>query len=289
MDIQTKLADRLGPIQWLDANKGLCKCPGEHLHTTRNGRKDAMIWVESLWINCFHDHCRDICDKVSRELWADIKRGEKYDPVRPIARKPGACEQIKTVTSENGKALLERIMEKYSWVIDAHCFETKYSAEDDWKLWLTLWKENDIIWNGDVYDSGEEHKKNFRTRGQFLKEGPIGNFTSGSSYKPGAFHRTNENVQVSRYLICESDVLSHDETLCVFLFLREAMPMRMIVDAGNKSLHGWFEYPGPRSLKAVQTFLPELGFDRQTLKPSQPVRLPGVKRGERYQRCYWIE
>lgn len=285
IDVQTKLADRLGPIEWLDSTKGLCKCPGEHLHTTRTGKKDAVIYLESLWINCFHDHCRPNCEKVSRELWADIKRGAKYDTVKPLERSPDAKEQIKLATS----GLLDRIMEKYSWIVSAHGFNVLDGGEGDWKIWLALWKENDIIWNGDVFDSGEKHKNNFRTRTDFLRKGPIGNFTCGSSFKPGTFHRTNENVQTSRYLICESDKLTHDQTLATFLFLREFMPMRMIVDAGNKSLHGWFDFPSKLVLKALQVMLPALGFDRQTLKPSQPVRLPGVMRGERWQRIYWIE
>jgi hypothetical protein len=51
----------------------------------------------------------------------------------------------------------------------------------------------------------------------------------------------------------------------------------MVVDSGNKSLHGWFEM-NEKITEQQRFFLRQLGADVNTMRPSQPVRLPGAIR-----------
>jgi hypothetical protein len=55
------------------------------------------------------------------------------------------------------------------------------------------------------------------------------------------------------------------------------------VDTGGKSLHGWFDMPKKAIFDELETILPLLGCDPGLFKPSQPCRMPGVPRGEKYQ------
>lgn len=287
ISVKELIEQAVGSVQWVSENQGYCKCPGYDMHTKRHGKKDCLVYADDpIWLNCFHDSCRVVCEETASKIRSSLKEHKiTFQPYRQ-RNYPEPEKEIKAVSPK----ILTAILEKYKWVVDAGCFDERLGGEGDWKIWLLLWQDNDIVWNGDVYDSGDGHSKNFRTRKQFLEQGPLGNFTCGSAFKTGTFHRTNENVQTPRYLICESDKLTHDQTLSVFLFIRESIKLRMIVDAGNKSLHGWFDWPtSPLTLKILRTMLPEIGFDRQTLKESQPVRLPGVMRGERWQKIYWVE
>ena len=104
------------------------------------------------------------------------------------------------------------------------------------------------------------------------------------------FSRSNDNVLHRRFLVVESDVLSKDQVGAIFGFLRNdvGMPLRAIVDTGGKSLHGWFDFPKRTVFEELQIVLPQLGCDPGLFKPSQPCRLPGVRRGDQYQRLIWI-
>lgn len=67
----------LGPITWESANAGLCQCPGHHLHTTGNGKRDCMVWVNDVpTVKCFHSTCSGIIDGINHELRSRIGKAE---------------------------------------------------------------------------------------------------------------------------------------------------------------------------------------------------------------------
>jgi hypothetical protein len=62
----------LGEIQ-----DGICKCPGQHLHTSANGAKDCKVMLDGVpTIKCFHNSCAGIVAGVNHELRSQIGRAE---------------------------------------------------------------------------------------------------------------------------------------------------------------------------------------------------------------------
>src|SRR6476660_4392538 len=48
----------LGRVDWRSEVSGYCKCPGEALHTSSNGKKDCRVSVDGApTIFCFHASC----------------------------------------------------------------------------------------------------------------------------------------------------------------------------------------------------------------------------------------
>jgi hypothetical protein len=150
------------------------------------------------------------------------------------------------------------------------------------------------VWIGDVFSSGRpEHRTHFRPISEWYEIGPVmGNYTCGSSFKPGSFRRCNDNLNGHRFMVVESDTLGHDEIGAVFAFLQRRLQYEMhcIIDTAGKSLHGWFESPPNKILEnRLKAGLEVLGCDPKVFTYSQPVRVPGAWRNGKLQRLIWLK
>jgi hypothetical protein len=78
------IAERiLGPIQWQDAATGFCRCPGEHMHTTGDGKRDCRVTLDRApTLHCFHNSCAGIVAGVNHQLRAEIGKAE-WKPSQP--------------------------------------------------------------------------------------------------------------------------------------------------------------------------------------------------------------
>jgi hypothetical protein len=166
-------------------------------------------------------------------------------------------------------------------------------AEDQFRTWLKLWPAHCHVWIGDVYSSGKpEHRAHFRPIAEWYQIGPVmGNFTCGSSFKPGSFRRSNENLNGKRFLVVESDTLGKDEVGAVFAYLNARLRYNLhaVIDTAGKSLHGWFDAPRNRQAEArLKAALTAFGCDPKLFTYSQPVRVPGAWREGRLQRIIWL-
>ena len=122
--------------------------------------------------------------------------------------------------------------------------------------------------------------------------GPVmGNFTCGSSFRPGSYQRSNENLNGHRFLVVESDTLSRDEVGAIFAYLRRRLhyALHCIVDTGGKSLHAWCDAPRNKLLEnRLKAGLEVFGCDPKVFTYSQPVRVPGAWRDGKLQRLVWL-
>jgi uncharacterized protein DUF3631/VirE-like protein len=67
----------LGEIDWVTERSGYCTCPGQDLHTTRDGARDCELYLDGApTIHCFHNHCRDVVEAKNRELRSRIGKAE---------------------------------------------------------------------------------------------------------------------------------------------------------------------------------------------------------------------
>jgi hypothetical protein len=167
-------------------------------------------------------------------------------------------------------------------------------ADDQFRTWLKLWPAHCHVWIGDIYSSGKpEHRTNFRPVADWYQIGPVmGNFTCGSSFKPGSFQRSNANCNGTRFLVIESDTLAKDEVGAVFSYLNRRLHFNLhaVIDTAGKSLHGWFDAPRDKRIEArLKAVLTAFGCDPKLFTYSQPVRVPGAYRDGRLQRIVWLK
>lgn len=69
-----------------DSGAWCATCPGQHLHTTRNSRRDFFIWFErgkGPHENCMHASCAAAREDAMRQLWSLLRQA---DPATRAAR-----------------------------------------------------------------------------------------------------------------------------------------------------------------------------------------------------------
>lgn len=286
-------------IEWKHEELAFIDCPGKHLHTGKNAKRDCRVNLDKApTLFCLHSSCSVIVEeanfKMRRAIWERSPMAKReFTPEERIKIKKDLEEKreesnLREWASKNKSKLIG----KYSWPIADVFHESPVTSEDPGKEMAffvsKMYKLEDIIWNGNVTDSGIGHEKNFQEVGKWVKDGIKGNFTCPSTFKDGTYSRSNEQVLNRPYLVMESDSLTPDETCSLYKWLQKSMKLKAIVSTGGKSMHGWFVFPSEKMLKALKVTLPELGFDEALFKASQPVRMPGVMRGDKLQCLYYF-
>ena len=316
----------LGAIEWQTEVSGFCRCPGEAFHTSANGKKDCRVNVDGApTIYCFHGSCSAAVAESNRRLRREVNASpwELRLPSGQVLRSGDVLQagglvvprevvkaRAKAEGREAGEQLLleslraaaERfrpeLFDFFRWPMgqileDSPLLVAERDADDQFRTWLKLWPACSTVWIGDVYSSGKpEHRTHFRPISEWYQIGPVmGNYTCGSSFKPGSCRRSNENLNGHRFLVIESDSLTRDEVGAVFAYLRRRLhyDLHCIIDTAGKSLHAWFDAPPNKVFEnRLKAGLQVFGCDPKVFTYSQPVRVPGAWRDGKLQRLIWL-
>jgi hypothetical protein len=269
------------------------------MHSHPNGRRDCAVYLDSVpTVHCVHTSCIGAIDKANHDLRSAIAKGSMNGkPWQPAPedlqreRERQARERLKHRAAIAASTILERFAAEPADLFERSLVRLLDNPAGDWRLLLGLVPPGAMIWIGDTKDTGQpRHGVHFRTVAEWLEESEApGNFTCPSLFKLGSYSRSNDNAVARPFLVIESDSLTKAEICAVFHWLSQPLRLRAIVDTGGKSLHGWFDFPDPDRLEELRVVLPALGCDPALFKPSQPVRLPGARRGDNWQTLLYLD
>lgn len=288
-------------IEWKHEELAFISCPGKSLHTGKNAKKDCRVSLNGApTLFCLHSSCAAIVEEANLKmrracrnkspLMVRVQTEEEKLRIKQAAEQKKKEEQLKEWARKNKSVILK----KCEWNMTDAFHESPRMGDDiatEAAYFISqLYNPEDILWNGDVKDSGNKllHRNNFKTVSQWLEGKICGNFTCPSVFKPDSFSRSNENVLHRPYIVIESDKLTQDETCSLYRWMQKFMTLKAIVHSGGKSAHGWFDFPDEKTFNKLKIVLPELGCDPALFKASQPVRMPGIMRGEQLQCLYWF-
>src|SRR5215475_10939564 len=69
LDPRTVAERIVGRVDWQNEVSGFCRCPGESMHTSSNGKKDCRVNVDGApTIFCFHASCAPAVAEANRRL-----------------------------------------------------------------------------------------------------------------------------------------------------------------------------------------------------------------------------
>lgn len=299
--IEEVLGSRLGPLEWsADGKFAYCKCPGEHLHTSPSGKKHTRVFADEFPnFDCRHDSCKKVCDEhgeALRTVLGDVGLFER----KPLTAEQRQEWEKRTAAQKQSRRYaqnLQWVLEEYEWPVSAI---RSASAEitDPHAQFLDLWPAETLVWCGEPWHSGKLiYSSHLKTPAEWKAlKAPQHPFTCGASFKPGAYSRSLESMDRPVFTIIECDGLHKDPKTnmdlsgSVLRFVRETIgwKLRCVVSSGNKSIHGWFDYPGDEEHAKALVSFDGLGVDLKTLRPTQPVRSPGFSREGRDQELLWI-
>ena len=113
---------------------------------------------------------------------------------------------------------------------------------------------------------------------QFLCPNPL-KAATGLTQDGRVSVRCQSNIAVRRWVIAESDdaALTKDKQARVITVLARGLPLRLVVDSGGKSLHGWFSCEGVEEQDVAKFFwlACALGADPSRWDLCGWVRMPG--------------
>jgi hypothetical protein len=293
----------LGEIDWISPTEGYCECPGKDRHTSKNGQRDCMLYLDRVpTLHCVHASCKPATEAANRKLRAALLNASEDSDASP--RRPTAADKARLAERERQTRIrlraakaLPQLLDQYAWPYDAIIKESPVTVAgtepDHWRLLLARFKPDDVVWIGDKFDSGKSHHaRHFKTVTEWLKQTDApGPFLCPSTFKNTSIARSNDNILARRFLVVESDALTKDQVGSVFKWLRQEAGLHLvaIVDTAGKSLHGWFAYPADEEVDDLKLVLPVFQCDPKLFTPSQPVRLPGALRDGKYQRLVYLE
>ncbi len=284
----------VGTVHWTTDTLGHCTCPDEHLHKAKSASQDCSIKLDGMpKISCFHQDCRDPVADTTEQLRTALKdAGIRFDAqdYKKSKDDKARIEAIRKMERLHKRtvALQGRVFKIHRWpyadIIKAAPVPANGKPSEHWKLLLKLFKPGDIVWIGEKDDSGKaQHAKHFKRAQDWLNEKkPFGPFICPSAFKPGSVSRCNDCVSVRRFLVVGADTIDRDQLGAVFRWLRDKvkLPLHAIVEAADKSMQGWFEFPGAAHADELRTILPALGCQVDFFRPSQPCNLPGFPDAE---------
>lgn len=303
MNAQQIVSEIFPAVEWTDAESGFMPCPGKHLHSAKGGKKDCQVRLNGApTIFCFHQSCSTVIEdanyKMRFALWKESSEGiapaELTEKERIRIREQMEIKRNEERLIDLAKNNKDFILNKYAWNPEDAYHESPFclydDPEKDWRILLSLFKPQDTVWIGEPTDSGRiEHSKNFLPVEEWLKVGPAGHFTCPSVFFKGCASRSDKNISSRPFLVVESDVLTKPEICSVGKWLRKSMKLRAMLSTGGKSIHLWFDMPTATLFEKLKVILPQMGCDRALFKASQPVRIPGVKRGDQWQYLIWFQ
>lgn len=300
-----------GEIDWIEPGvRGYVNCPGAHLHTHPTGRKDAILYMSGAPnVSCFHSSCDAVRKEFNKDFRAGLTSlGWEPDELTPEVKVKLRARNHFELVAERLRQNKDFIYDEYRWGYDTImqdvgsqlnladiADETFPGRKRMQGLFLgQMFHQDEILW------IGQPERGQFRKRAAWEAElshvhGP---FICPNPLIHGSKNRTTANLAAKRYFIVECDTadpdphINKDRCGAVFKYIlavHTEMRLRAVVDSGNKSLHGWFDYPGDAVYDELRMTLPALGADPATMRLSQPVRAPGWQRDtDRYQRLIWL-
>lgn len=296
----------LGDIDWADEVTGYCSCPGIELHTTPDGDRDCRVKLDGVpTISCFHGSCQAAVAEANRQLRRGVGKGFRAIPsvANTKIKTPIAQRRVRDARDNEFDLALQAHICLPQLLADHRFTPSQWLAASPtavpsdprthWPLLLSLFDPNDVVWVAeDVRHSSatsNHYADRFRPVHRWLREARApGNFTCPATFTPGSFSRCDANICHRRFLVIESDELGKAEIGAVFRWLQGDLQLRAIVDTGGKSLHAWFDFPAPDLLAELQAILPAFRCDPALFRASQPCRLPGAKRGDRFQHLLFL-
>jgi hypothetical protein len=311
-----------GEIDWHDDTTGYITCPGQHLHTTRDGHRDCQVKIDGTpTVFCQHQSCKKFIEDANREL---RKLMETYQVLGGLTEnQTGHTPKIHVKKSARIEAFGAEILKElrrhgHEGALDALLRTSPVQIPDDngaqLKLFMSLLPPQDIFWIGNKEDSGSQfHAKNFKSAKTWASEGaPKYPFLCTSSFKPGSFSRSKKNVIQRNLIVFECD--KADLTLARKLASKEipddddkrrnkemsvalirrlqndlGLKLVAVVDSGNKSLHGYFRYPGDDTFAELKYLIPAMGGDPMVLGEASASRVPGYQDHERKQTLLYFD
>jgi len=271
-------------IDWETPEKGYMPCPGLHLHTSSDGRRDCRITVNDGMVPtifCCHNSCSGVVAEVNHQFRSAIGKMKTT-----TAGQLGKIKQFAPNNAPKAAQALIKAEKKEQRPIELDTLPQPIKNGQALHL-ATCFQSNELICI--VFAGGPEGK-------------PLGRGTTqpplplAMDHELGTFIRVNpmaengaSDREVTAYRHCLIECDEAALQLQWSALVASNLPISVAVSSGGRSIHGWVKVDATdekqfreRAKIAADTMdeFEGIKVDRATLNPSRLSRLAGCPRGD---------
>jgi len=242
------------PLERMNESSPICiPCPFESKHNKPTKARDCQLYfADGPNLFCFHESCKEDLRELGDFVRFEVTGSARGDYPFQVFLGPKPDNTLAAQIRESREELLQKFRRKLSPA------PVKISSVE---LLSLRFKPSDVLWIGQKFHSG-------------------------------SCDRNSESVAQRRYLVLESDRAGWEEQWAMLAWARAELRLKLkhVIFSGNKSAHGWFLWPGESWLREYQPALEAMGFDPNTMRKAQPVRLGGAIHLEthKWQEVLWL-
>jgi hypothetical protein len=192
--------DDIDPEQWLSAMPAppaavcarldqagvkaswyLRHCPGEHLHNTP-GSGSPIVYLDGKFpvMTCFHGSCVPVRAEVNQRLfdaWVDFCDGHdiKIELTPEEKAERGFRKHLRRLKAD-ARLRLAPVTIGAGVPVEDWARESPFKLDDwpvksHWELYIAgLFAPDDLLWIGELYESGRDYKHCFRTAAEWISQ-----------------------------------------------------------------------------------------------------------------------
>lgn len=270
--------DRKGNHLWIKSLNG----SGQYGCAAHEG--DSQHRKEIFALVGIHEQ-RELTPEEKRQ-WAEQRRREKLR----ITKQENITQRIQEILERKLAPYLSSDWQADLWHDSPIRFDHPEAAPHDFIA--SLFKPDDILWLGDIGDSGKpHHAANFKTCREWLRIDRLPPRIAAGTFHPGSISRGKDSVQTAPFILIESDDLighkpstpeDRERNKCLSHALngyardKLGLTLRALIDTGGKSLHAWYDRPPEPAMNALRKMAAGLRIDESILEncQSSPLRMP---------------
>lgn len=253
---------------------------------------------------------REIEDAVSKAAREVTPIADQTSHARPFTRRPPPPPK-----PFDGPAYRRKLIDRSAGCTEAELWEAS-PCRIDWEpgpwdalaVLSKLYASSDVLFVGGVYDRQVQTVQAIIDgilKGAAVPPHVIPNPLDGKAHETSSggkpSFRCDTAVKSFRFAVVEFDDLPKPDQICFWfsVIVGGLLPVAALIDSGGKSIHAWLSVHLPDAdawQREIRDGLyhPEtgrmtlLGADRACQNPSRLSRLPGHKRGEKWQRLLYL-
>ncbi|MEY2598389.1 MAG: hypothetical protein RLZZ142_648 [Verrucomicrobiota bacterium] len=281
------IAAQFWAIEWESDTHGFMPCPGAHLHSTRNGKRDCKIHVcndgKPPTIHCLHSSCSAVIEAANKTLRSALGRAgasggitpaDSPQPQNPTTKKAPVLDSSPIPLPSPIAGGFLRMMEL--------CFlpeEFVSIAQTDVE---TEKPSSGMTRTREKWEQAYREKSGIEWEVLSCDYNKLGLYIRVNPMKKGG--ATNDDVTAFRHVLVEFDRdksgSAIPKAVQFGILTRSGLPITTITDSGNKSLHAWVRVDAKDATEyrdraeQIYALFEQYGVDKANRNPSRLSRCP---------------
>jgi hypothetical protein len=196
---------------------------------------------------------------------------------------PARCQILGKLQAALRGILADYDWSQYDWtkeeMLDDSPVDLKNNLDQHWRLFLGIFRPDDVIWTGDSKNSTDcNNQEEFQRIDNLLKRDHVpGSFVATFSLNADSYSHCKDSGFDRRFIMVQAAAHRLDDGPALIRFLEEVCDLSLaaIVNNGTNEYWGWFYYPGDEVVSEISRFFVCDEYATKLFSPDSVYPMPG--------------